>query len=194
MARRRIEKRKERQMIYCGTYPSSLGLLTMASDGESLLGLWMETQSYFPSAVDEPIVNQEDLPLFLQTKEWLDRYFAGEKPVASDLPLAPEGSEFRKAVWRILCEIPYGELMTYGDIAKAIALAQGKDKMSARAVGGAIGHNPISIIIPCHRVIGAKNNLTGYTGGLDKKIWLLTHEGIDMEKMIVPSSSKERTK
>lgn len=181
-------------MIYCGTYSSPLGLLTMASDGESLLGLWMETQPYFLSTVEESMVNQEDLPLFLQTKEWLDRYFAGEKPVAADLPLAPEGSEFRKAVWRILCEIPYGELVTYGDIAKAIALAQGKDKMSARAVGGAIGHNPISIIIPCHRVIGAKNNLTGYTGGLDKKIWLLTHEGIDMEKMIVPSSSKERTK
>ncbi|MCI9156887.1 MAG: methylated-DNA--[protein]-cysteine S-methyltransferase, partial [Lawsonibacter sp.] len=117
---------------------------------------------------------------------WLDRYFAGERPAISELPLAPIGSEFRKEVWQVLCEIPYGETTTYGEISQKIAARRGLERMSAQAVGGAVGHNPISIIVPCHRVVGSNGSLTGYAGGLQKKIKLLTHEGVDMERFFVP--------
>ncbi len=110
----------------------------------------------------------------------------GEKPKISELKLAPKGGEFRQSVWKILCEIPYGETTTYGEIAKEIAHLNDIERMSAQAVGNAVGHNPISIIIPCHRVVGASGNLTGYAGGIDKKIFLLKHEGIDTEKFYVP--------
>jgi methylated-DNA-[protein]-cysteine S-methyltransferase len=126
----------------------------------------------------------------------LDAYFAHDKPAVEDLPLAPEGSEFRQMVWRILISIPYGATMTYGQIAQTIARqtsesnAAGKadrPRVAAQAVGGAVGHNPISIIIPCHRVIGADGSLTGYAGGIQKKIWLLEHEKTDMTQLFVPS-------
>ena len=116
----------------------------------------------------------------------LDRYFAGEKPEISELPLAPIGGEFRQAVWKILCEIPYGQVTTYGEIAKKIAAQRNRKTMSAQAVGGAVGHNPISIIIPCHRVVGSNGSLTGYAGGIDLKIKLLEHEGVDLSKFFVP--------
>ena len=116
----------------------------------------------------------------------MDDYFAGNKPQLSKLPIAPIGGEFRQQVWKILTEIPYGELTTYGSIAKEVAKRMGKEKMSAQAVGGAVGHNPISIIIPCHRVVGSNGSLTGYAGGIEKKIKLLKHEGIDMTKFFVP--------
>lgn len=119
-------------------------------------------------------------------KKWLDRYFNGEKPKISEIDLSPKGSEFAKKVWEILCKIPYGEVTTYGEIAKKIAKTMNKDKMSAQAVGGAVGHNPISIIIPCHRVVGSNGSLTGYAGGIDKKISLLKHEGVDMTNLYVP--------
>lgn len=180
-------------MIYQSKYTSPLGILTMASDGDALIGLWMETQTYFPSTVKEKMVWHEDLPLFAMAKDWLDRYFSGDKPTADELPLAPVGGDFRQEVWRILCEIPYGETITYGEIAKQLASCRESQKMASQAVGGAVGHNPISIIIPCHRVIGAKGNLTGYTGGLDKKVWLLKHEGIDMTKMTVPRKGTAKT-
>ena len=121
-----------------------------------------------------------------EAKEWLDRYFAGEKPLINELKLAPEGSDFRKAVWKILCEIPYGETFTYGEIAETLAKRNGVKKMSAQAVGGAVGHNPISIIIPCHRVVGKNGSLTGYAGGVDKKQKLLALEGADMSALFVP--------
>ena len=110
----------------------------------------------------------------------------GEKPDISELKLAPKGSEFRQTVWRILCEIPYGKTTTYGEIAKEIAHLNGLERMSAQAVGNAVGHNPISIIIPCHRVIGTNGSLTGYAGGIDKKIFLLNHEGVDTDNFYVP--------
>ena len=125
--------------------------------------------------------------MLLQAKKWLDRYCNGEKPDISELPLAPMGSDFRKEVWDILCTIPYGEVMTYGQIADIIAKRHGKAKMSAQAVGGAVGHNPVSLIIPCHRVVGTNGSLTGYAGGLGKKITLLKHEGVDTDKLIVPT-------
>ena len=128
----------------------------------------------------------DDLPVFTQAKGWLDRYFAGERPAIGELPLAPNGTAFRQRVWRKLAEIPYGQVRTYGDLAREIAQEDGKEKMSSQAVGGAVGHNPISIIIPCHRVVGTTGSLTGYAGGIDKKIWLLKHESADMEGLFMP--------
>lgn len=152
-------------------YASPLGTLTLASDGENLTGLWIAGQKYFTAGTPTNLPARDDLPVFMQARGWLDRYFAGQRTAASELPLAPQGSAFRQSVWRILCEIPYGQTVTYGEIAKRLSCK------SAQAVGGAVGHNPISIIIPCHRVLGSDGSLTGYAGGVDKKIWLLAHEG-----------------
>lgn len=165
--------------IFKTDYDSILGKFTLAADeDENLVGLWIEGQKYFLSSFSDEVVENNSLEIFNKTKLWLDRYFNGEKPEISELSLAPRGSDFRQEVWKILCEIPYGKVITYGDIANRIAEKKGIAKMSARAVGGAVGHNPISIIIPCHRVIGASGNLTGYAGGLDIKIQLLRHEKI----------------
>jgi len=174
-------------MFYSTHYSSPLGLLMLASDGDNLIGLWIEGQKYFGGTVDEDMTEENDLPVLTATRNWLDKYFAGQKPSIFDLPLAPFGGAFRKAVWDILCEIPYGEYITYGNIAKKMATRMGKASMSSQAVGGAVGHNPISIIIPCHRVIGANGSLTGYAGGISKKIELLEHEGVDMSRLFVPT-------
>lgn len=160
-------------MYYQTNYISPLGSLTLASDGNALVGLWMENQKYFCSTIKEEMMVKDELAIFAMTKEWLDRYFTGEKPIPTELPLKPKGSKFRQDVWKILCEIPYGETVTYGSIAKKL------NSGCAQAVGGAVGHNPISIIIPCHRVVGAGGNLTGYAEGMDKKMWLLKHEGVN---------------
>ena len=174
-------------MYYKTTYRSPIGALTLASEGSVLVGAWLENQKYFGGTVPEKMIDMDDLPIFDMTKAWLDRYFANEKPEISQLPLAPIGNEFRSIVWSILCEIPYGKTMTYGEIARQLAGKLGKARMSAQAVGGAVGHNPISIIIPCHRVVGSRGSLTGYAGGIDKKIWLLSHEGIDRSQLTVPT-------
>lgn len=169
---------RETAMYYKTYYNSPVGLITIAGDGAYLAGLWIEGQKYFPGTVKEEMAVRNDLPLFGSVRSWLDRYFAGERPDAFELPLTLSGSKFRQEVWKLLCEIPYGETATYGEIAKKVAEKLGRSSMSAQAVGGAVGHNPISIIIPCHRVIGADGSLTGYAGGLDKKVWLLEHEGV----------------
>ena len=153
-------------MVYFTEYPSPLGTIQLTSDGSALTGLWMDTQ---PRPKMDPVRN-DDLPLFREVREWLDAYFRGESRAVS-FPLSPAGSGFRRQVWDILLTIPYGGTRSYGSIAKEIS-----PTMSAQAVGGAVGANPISIIIPCHRVIGSNGQLTGYAGGLDKKIWLLRHE------------------
>jgi methylated-DNA-[protein]-cysteine S-methyltransferase len=127
-----------------------------------------------------------DMPIFDVAKEWLDRYFAGENPDISALSLAPIGGRFRQDIWDILRQIPYGEVITYGDIAKKMAAKTGKKNMSSQAVGGAVGHNPISIIIPCHRVVGSNGSLTGYAGGIGIKMKLLELEGVDMSRLFVP--------
>lgn len=165
-------------MYYSTDYASPVGRLTLASDGKNIVGLWMEGQKYFSGSIKESMSSRDDLPVFTAVKDWLDRYFAGEKPQVAGLALAPEGSAFRQEVWKLLCEIPYGEVMTYGAIAKKMAEKMNRQSMSAQAVGGAVGHNPISIIIPCHRVIGSDGSLTGYAGGLERKIWLLELEGL----------------
>ena len=174
-------------MYYKTIYESPVGIITLASDGENIVGLWLEGQKYHGGSIKETMADNDNLPIFTMTKSWLDRYFNEEKPKISELPLAPIGGDFRKEVWKILCEIPYGKCITYGDIAKKIAHQRNKSSMSSQAVGGAVGHNPISIIIPCHRVVGATGSLTGYAGGIDKKIKLLKHEGVDTSEMTIPT-------
>lgn len=166
-------------MHYLAECPSPLGLLTLASDGKNLTGLWMVGQKYYGQTMPKD-AQRSDVPVFAKTKKWLDNYFAGKEP-AMTLPLAPLGGDFRQAVWKILLAIPYGGVTTYGDIARDMARAAGLPSMSAQAVGGAVGHNPISLIIPCHRVVGHDGSLTGYAGGIDKKRWLLR-----LEKAAVP--------
>lgn len=167
-------------MFYYSEYDSPVGRLTLASDGSAVCGLWIEGQKYHGSSLpakDKPSLD-DAAPGIPELHRWLDEYFAGNRPDPSDVPLAPIGSDFRQAVWRKLLEIPYGQLTTYGKISEALKSELGKS--SAIAVGGAVGHNPISIIIPCHRVVGSDRSLTGYAGGLDRKTWLLRHEGLDV--------------
>ena len=173
-------------MYYKTFYNSPLGQMTLVSDGKNLTGLWIDGQKYFESTLYGRVEEKEDLPVFRQTKMWLDRYFQGARPDIAELSLAPKGGEFRQAVWKILRGIPYGQVITYGDIAKQIARERGLAKMSSQAVGQAVGHNPISVIIPCHRVVGANGNLTGYAGGIHLKIKLLAHEGVNMDKFFIP--------
>ena len=175
-------------MYYKAEYHSPIGVYTMASDGESVVGLWKTGQKFFGKGAPESLAEKSDLDVFKLAADWLDRYFAGEKPLISDLPLNPAGSVFRHVVWDILREIPYGQIMTYGEVAKSAAEITGKKSMSAQAVGGAVGHNPISIIIPCHRVVGSSGSLTGYAGGILTKLKLLEHEGVDVTKLSVPTS------
>jgi len=167
-------------MIYKTYYESPLGKILLAAKDNALIGLWIEGQKYYLGSLKEEIIERDKLEIFQKTKKWLDRYFAGENPAISELKLTPIGSDFAQSVWEILKEIPYGSTTTYGKIAEQIAEKQGKKRMSAQAVGGAVAHNPISIIIPCHRVVGTNGRLTGYSGGIDKKIKLLTHEGVDL--------------
>ena len=174
-------------MEYYFEYKSPIGLLTIVSDGESITWLGIKGQKYFMDLLED-VSRETDLPIFNETKRWLDLYFSGIKPTFTP-PLAPKGSSFRQEIWKILCDIPYGEVVTYGDIAKIIAKRNGKAKMSAQAVGGAVGHNPISIIVPCHRVVGANGNLTGFASGLDVKIKLLEQEHINMDRFYLPRTS-----
>ena len=164
-------------------YASPLGTIFLAADNGALAGLWLEGQKYFAATLDEAAVERDDLPVFRQAAAWLDAYFA-KAPLPALPPLAPQGSPFRQAVWRLLLEIPYGTVTTYGALARTLR-GQGISA-AAQAVGGAVGHNPISIIIPCHRVIGAGGSLTGYAGGLAQKVWLLRHEGVDLGGMTWP--------
>lgn len=178
-------------MIYTRETVLPVGKTTLASDGENLIGLWIEKQKYFADSILNQAREEKDLPVFTQTQKWLDAYFSGKNPRVSDLPLAPCGNAFRQRVWEILRTVPKGQTRTYGDIAKQIAQETG-GKMSAQAVGNAVGHNPISIIIPCHRVVGSNGNLTGYAGGLDIKIKLLTLEGVDMSTLFIPKAKRGR--
>ncbi len=168
---------------YITYYNSPLGKLTISGFDESITGLWIEGQKYYADTLGQADV--KELTVFKTVKKWLDSYFRGEKP-AIDFSLAPQGSNFRHDVWDILLKIPYGEVMTYGNIARRLEEKYGGKRVSAQAVGGAVGHNPISIIIPCHRVVGTNGSLTGYAGGLDKKISLLKLEGVSMENLFIP--------
>ncbi len=171
-------------MNYYQIYESPVGELLLQSDGESLTGLDFSGGRYAPAKEHLQAVEKE-IPVLKQTKQWLDLYFAGRNPDFCP-PVNPRGTEFRKEVWKLLLEIPYGETVTYGSLAKKMAEKLGKAKMSAQAIGGAVGHNPIGIIIPCHRVVGTDGNLTGYGGGMDRKIFLLNCEHMDMNAFRIP--------
>ena len=161
-------------MYYC-TYKSKIGLLYLISDGESLIGCYLEGQKYFPNNIDNYYLNEE-LSILVKSKDWLEKYFNGENPSIDEIPLNYIGTEFRKKVWEVLKDISYGELVTYKHIAEKIAKAKGLETMSAQAVGGSVGHNPLLIFIPCHRVIGVDGSLTGYAAGLENKRFLLNLE------------------
>lgn len=171
-------------MIYIQKYNSPLGRITLAGNGEALTGLWFDGQKYFGDTLPSQC-EEKELAVFDETKRWLDTYFGGRTPAFTP-PLLLETTPFRKAVCEIMLSIPYGQTMTYGEIAGKIAKQWGLSTMSAQAVGGAVGHNPISIIIPCHRVVGTNGSLTGYAGGIDKKVKLLTLEKADMSGLFTP--------
>ncbi len=163
-------------MTYFTVYETPIiGSLTLASDGESIVGCWFDNDRYFGIGVDGPVERRDELPVFGQARGWLDRYFAGEMPDPRELPLAARATEFQMRVREAMLDIPYGQTTTYGAIAERIAAETGK-RQSARAVGGAVGHNPLCLIVPCHRVVGASGSLTGFGGGIDMKVALLEHE------------------
>jgi methylated-DNA-[protein]-cysteine S-methyltransferase len=173
-------------MYYFTNYKSPLGNIILASNEHSIIGLYVGDHKYIDDLLEKNIIENKNIAILQEGLAWLDDYFAGKQPDISRLSLAPEGGEFRQEVWKLLLEIPYGQVTTYGDIAKEVAKRLGKERMSAQAVGGAVGHNPISIIIPCHRVVGKNGSLTGYGGGIQAKVGLLEHEGVDMTGMFVP--------
>lgn len=171
-------------MIFTQHYDSPLGGILLAADETGLRGLWFDGQKYFARDLSAERIEQ-DTPALAEAKRWLNIYFAGKEPDFTP-PLHPAGSAFRQSVWEILLKIPYGQTVTYGDIARQLAAKRGLANMSAQAVGGAVGHNEISVIIPCHRVVGTNGSLTGYAGGIDKKIKLLELECADMAQLFVP--------
>ena len=161
-------------MLYTSCYSSPLGQLLLAGDEAGLTGLWFEGQKYYPHSLP-PACEARGLPLFEAARRWLDQYFAGREPDIA-VPLHFTGTAFQNEVWALLCEIPYGRTATYGEIAARLAAKRGVPHLSAQAVGGAVGRNKISLLVPCHRVIGANGSLTGYAGGLDRKARLLALE------------------
>ncbi len=171
-------------LTYTHHYKSPLGGITLSSNGAELTGLWFDGQKHFGSTLPKNY-EEKNLPIFEQTVRWLDIYFSGKAPDFTP-PLCMQTTPFRKSVWEILLTIPFGKTMTYGEIADKIARQNGLSKMSAQAIGGAVGHNSVSLIIPCHRVVGANGSLTGYAGGIEKKIQLLTLEKTDISSFFVP--------
>lgn len=171
-------------MFYVDRYESPLGGITLASNGAELTGLWFDGQKYFADNLSGQCEDKH-LPVFDLTKKWLDIYFTGKAPDFTP-PVAMVGiSPFRKRVWEIMSDIPFGHTSTYGKIAQQISCETGRN-VSAQAVGGAVGHNSVSLIIPCHRVVGTNGSLTGYAGGVDKKLKLLSMEGVDVTKFTIP--------
>ena len=174
-------------MQYISHYQSPIGKVLLAADETGLTGLWFEGQKYFALYLDKEH-EEKELPVFEQTKKWLDIYFSGKEP-DFQVPLQFTGTEFENVVWEILYSIPSGQTMTYGEIAKQVAAKRGLKRMSAQAVGGAVGRNEISIIVPCHRVVGTNGSLTGYAGGINKKVELLKLEGALKQEYFIPKHS-----
>lgn len=174
-------------MQYTSKYESPLGKIMLAADEIGLTGLWFEGQKYFALSLD-PEQEEKELPVLAQVKEWLDIYFSGKEPDFKP-PLHFTGSTFQNEVWELLSQIPYGQTTTYGEIAKHLAKKRGLASMSAQAVGSAVAHNGISILVPCHRVVGGNGSLTGYAGGIDKKIYLLKLEKGYKDTFFIPKKS-----
>ncbi len=170
-------------MQYISHYVSPLGEILLAADEIGLTGLWFAEQKHFAAGLKA--YTQQETPLLKQAKRWLDVYFSGQVPDFQP-PLHFSGTAFQTAVWEILSTIPYGQTTTYGQIADQLAVQKCLSSMSAQAVGGAVGRNPISIIVPCHRVVGSNGSLTGYAGGIQKKIALLKLEGVDTSMFSIP--------
>ena len=171
-------------MVYTQKYTSPLGGMLLAADEVGLTGLWFDGEKFFADNLPAEH-EEEETPTLAASKRWLDIYFMGKEPDFMP-PLHPIGSAFRMKVWDVLLQIPYGQTVTYGWIARQLAKREGRARMSAQAVGGAVGHNEISIIIPCHRVVGTSGSLTGYAGGMDRKIALLKTEHVDMSRFFIP--------
>ena len=172
-------------MTFIFHYHSPLGDITLSSNGKKLTGLYLEGQRYFGETPSESY-EEKNLPIFEETKKWLDIYFRGQEPDFTPPLSLQQASSFRREVWEIMLTIPYGQTMTYKAIAAELARRRGVENMSAHAVGGAVSHNPISLIIPCHRVVGTNGSLTGYAGGIDKKVRLLMLENADQSKLFLP--------
>ena len=172
-------------MQYTSAYQSPVGEILLACDEIGLTGLWFEGEKFYALSLDKEHEERE-MPVFAEVKRWLDIYFSGREPDFMP-PIHIIGSPFQLSVWEILRQIPYGKTTTYGEIANRLAAKRGLTRMSAQAVGGAVGHNEISIIVPCHRVVGTNGSLTGYAGGVDKKVRLLQLEGTDMTGLFVPT-------
>lgn len=181
----KLQKLNPKELQYISHYLSPLGSITLAATSDALTGLWFDGQKYDRATLLETCLDK-DLPIFTRVKTWLDAYFNGKNPII-DFPIALYGTDFRFKVWQILSTIPYGELITY----KQITMQLGKANMSSQAVGGAVGHNPISIIIPCHRVVGTNGSLTGYAGGIDKKIALLKLEKANIDELFNPITKEK---
>ena len=175
-------------MQYISHYASPIGSILLAADEIGLTGLWFEGQKYFALHLDREH-EEKEIPIFAKVKEWLTIYFSGKEPDFT-VPLHLTGTAFQNEVWEILRTIPYGRTMTYGEIARQVAARRGLPHMSAQAVGGAVGHNAISILVPCHRVVGTDGSLTGYSGGMDRKIHLLQLEQADMASLFAPKGGK----
>ena len=178
-------------MQYTAKYQSPVGEILLAADEIGLTGLWFDGEKFYADSLDPEHMEvdpstEKELPVFEAVRKWLDIYFSGKEPDFMP-PVHMIGSPFRLSVWELLRQIPYGETVTYGELAKMVAEKRGLSRMSAQAVGGAVWHNEISIIVPCHRVVGSDGSLTGYAGGVDKKERLLTLEGVDMKKLFVPT-------
>lgn len=175
---------------YC-RIPSPVGLLTLTARADGLTGIWFDRHE--PALpVNLPPCRPKDHPVLKEAAAWLEDYFSGKRPDPARVPLAPEGTLFQRTVWQLLSAIPYGKTTTYGQLAAQTAALLGRSVMSARAVGSAVGRNPISILIPCHRVMGTEGRLTGFGGGLDRKVWLLTHEGLDAAGFRWPKEKQPR--
>ena len=175
-------------MHYLSHYESPLGTMTMASDGEHLTGLWFDGQKYDRSTIDGNAEFKPHLPVFTQTTQWLDTYFEGTEP-SFTLPIRIEGSDFKKMVTSIMLSIPFGATSTYARIAADVARRTGQKQMSAQAVGGAVGRNPIVLIVPCHRVLASDGSLRGYAGGVDRKERLLEMEGVNVSGLLTPPAA-----
>ena len=173
-------------MMFTAHYQSPLGEILLAADEVGLTGLWFDRAKYYAAGL-APQSTERETPPLTEAKRWLDVYFSGKMPDFMP-PLHPIGSDFRQEVWALLLQIPYGQTVTYGELARQLAEKQGRPRMSAQAVGGAVGHNKISIIIPCHRVVGTGGSLTGYAGGIDRKVKLLALEQADMTRLFVPKT------
>ena len=171
-------------MQYTSEYQSPIGKILLAADEMGLTGLWLENEKYYALGLDTEH-EEKETAILKKAKRWLDIYFSGKKPDFTP-SIHMIGTEFQKEVWEILLRIPYGQTVTYGEIAKEHAERRGIPKMSAQAVGGAVGRNKLSIIIPCHRVVGTNGSLTGYAGGINKKIMLLELEGVNLENLYIP--------